>query len=112
MADIDWQAEMEAEARREASRRAALFENVVDDMIELRDMLREAGRHECADGVMRALMEMAEAREALRWRDTRSSSTRGDTTAGCSSAWTARRPSWNSPIGSPSSATVARGPSS
>lgn len=65
MTDIDWQAEMETEARREAHRRSAYFEDVVDRMIELRDMLREAGRHECADGVMRALMEMVEAREAL-----------------------------------------------
>ena len=65
MADIDWQKEMEAEARREASRRSAFFEDTVDRMIELRDQLRVAGRRECADLVMEALIKMCEAREVL-----------------------------------------------
>ena len=61
----DWEKEMAAEARRRAFRRAAAFEDAVDRLIELRDELREAGRHECADGVERALDAMVEAREVL-----------------------------------------------
>lgn len=65
MDSIDWQREMEAEAARNARRRAAALEDVVDRMIELRDALREAGRHEASDSVERALDAMCDAREAL-----------------------------------------------
>lgn len=63
MNDIDWQREMDAEATRNARRRAAVLEDIVDRMIELRDALREAGRYEASDAVGRALDAMCDARE-------------------------------------------------
>ena len=65
MDDAYWQREAEAEARRAVFRRAARFEDAVDRLIELRDELREAGRHEAADAVARALDALVEGRDAL-----------------------------------------------